>query len=69
MSIPANETARASHASHVAPVQEGSFLSRPGGRIGYGVAGNGSLVVLCFLESANGRAFGPDSATPAGPRP
>jgi pimeloyl-ACP methyl ester carboxylesterase len=46
MSIPANETTRASHANPVAPVQESSYLSRPGGRIGYDVAGNGSLVVL-----------------------
>lgn len=46
MSIPAKGTTSASHASSVAPVQESSYLSRPGGRIGYDVAGDGSLVVL-----------------------
>jgi pimeloyl-ACP methyl ester carboxylesterase len=46
MSIPANETTRASHSSSVAAVQECSYLSRPGGRIGYDVAGDGSLLVL-----------------------
>lgn len=46
MSVPANETARASHASSAAPVKETSYLARPGGRIGYDVAGDGSLLVL-----------------------
>jgi len=46
MSTPANRTTRASHSSSVAPVRETSYLSRPEGRIGYDVAGDGSLVVL-----------------------
>jgi pimeloyl-ACP methyl ester carboxylesterase len=46
MSIPGNKTTHASHASPVAPIQASSYLSRPGGRIGYDVAGNGLLVVL-----------------------
>jgi pimeloyl-ACP methyl ester carboxylesterase len=46
MSIPAKETTSASHASSVAPVKETSYLSRPGGRIGYEAAGDGPLVVL-----------------------
>ena len=46
MSIPANETTHASHPSSVVPVRETSYLTRPDGRIGYDVAGNGSLVIL-----------------------
>jgi pimeloyl-ACP methyl ester carboxylesterase len=46
MSIPANETTHASHPSIVPPVQETSYLTRPEGRIGYDVAGNGLLVML-----------------------
>ena len=46
MSSPADQTTRASHPSSVPPVQETSHLSRPEGRIGYDVAGGGSLVVL-----------------------
>ena len=46
MSIPGNKTTHASHASPVAPIQGSSYLSRPGQRIGYDVAGDGSLVVL-----------------------
>jgi hypothetical protein len=46
MSIPANETTQASHPSIVPAVQETSYLSRPEGRIGYDVAGNGLLVML-----------------------
>ena len=45
MSSPADHTTRASHSSS-APVQESSYLSCPEGRIGYDVAGTGSLVVL-----------------------
>jgi pimeloyl-ACP methyl ester carboxylesterase len=46
MSSPANETTRTSHPSSVPPVQETRYLSRPEGRIGYDVAGDGALVVL-----------------------
>jgi pimeloyl-ACP methyl ester carboxylesterase len=46
MSSPANETTRVGHSSPVSPVQETSYLSHPEGRIGYDVAGGGSLVVL-----------------------
>jgi hypothetical protein len=67
MSIPANETTHVSHPSFAAPVQETRYLTRPEGRIGYDVAGNGALVVL---------APGPPSlpprsnpGAPATPRP
>lgn len=46
MSTPAGHTRRASHSRSVPPAQETSYLSRPEGRIGYDVAGTGSLVVL-----------------------
>ena len=46
MSTPANHAARGSHSSSVLSVQETSYLSCPEGRIGYDVAGDGSLVVL-----------------------
>ena len=46
MSTPPNHTTRASHSSSVPPVQETSYLSCPGGLIGYDVAGSGPLVVL-----------------------
>ncbi len=46
MSSPANETTRVSQSSSVPPVQETSYLSRPEGRIGYDLAGDGLLVVL-----------------------
>jgi pimeloyl-ACP methyl ester carboxylesterase len=46
MSTPADGTARASQPGSVPSVQETSYLSRPEGRIGYDVAGDGSLVVL-----------------------
>src|SRR5579871_4758452 len=46
MNTPADHTMRASHSSSVPPVQETIYLSRPEGRIGYDVAGGGSLVVL-----------------------
>ena len=46
MSSPANETTGTSHPSSVHPVPETSYLSRPEGRIGYDVAGDGALVVL-----------------------
>jgi pimeloyl-ACP methyl ester carboxylesterase len=46
MSTPADHTARASYSSSVPPVQEASYLSCPEGRIGYDVAGDGSLVIL-----------------------
>ncbi len=45
MNIPANQT-RAGHPGSVPPAQETSYLSRPEGRLGYDVAGHGSLVVL-----------------------
>ncbi len=46
MNSPANQTTRASHSSSAASVQETSYLTRPEGRIGYDIAGEGSLVVL-----------------------
>ena len=46
MSSPADHTTRASHSRSVPPVQETSYLSCPEGRVGYDVAGSGSLVVL-----------------------
>ena len=46
MSTAANHTTRAGHPSSVPAVQETSYLSRPEGRIGYDVAGDGSLVIL-----------------------
>src|SRR5450755_601050 len=46
MSIPADRTTRASQPGSVPPAQETRYLSRPEGRIGYDVAGDGSLVVL-----------------------
>ena len=46
MSTAANHTRRASHSSSVPPAQETSYLRCPEGRIGYDVAGGGSLVVL-----------------------
>jgi hypothetical protein len=46
VNTPADHTTRASHSSSVPPVQETIYLSRPEGRIGYDVAGDGSLVLL-----------------------
>ena len=46
MSTPANRTTRASQPGSVSSDRETSYLSRPEGRIGYDVAGGGSLVVL-----------------------
>lgn len=46
MSTAANHSTRASHSSSVPAVEETSYLRRPEGRIGYDVAGSGSLVVL-----------------------
>jgi hypothetical protein len=46
MSTAANHTTRASHSSSVPAVGETSYLRCPEGRIGYDVAGAGSLVVL-----------------------
>ena len=46
MSTPADHTAHASDSDMVPPVQETSYLSCPEGRIGYDVAGGGSLVML-----------------------
>ena len=46
MSTAANHVARASHSSSVPPVGETSYLSCREGRIGYDLAGAGSLVVL-----------------------
>ena len=46
MSTAANHTTRASHSSSVPAVEETSYLRCPEGRIGYDVAGAGSLVVL-----------------------
>ena len=46
MNTPADHTTRASHSSSVPAVQETSYLSCPEGRIGYDVAGAGSLVIL-----------------------
>lgn len=76
MSIPANETTRASHASSV----EADWIARalraqvvvvpeaghypPSQRPDITTA-----AVLRFLESVNGRALGQDSSTPARPRP
>ncbi|MGH3194070.1 MAG: alpha/beta fold hydrolase [Streptosporangiaceae bacterium] len=46
MSTAANHSTRANHSSSVPAVEETSYLRRPEGRIGYDVAGAGSLVVL-----------------------
>jgi hypothetical protein len=46
MSTPADYTKRASHSGSVPPVQETSYLNCLEGRIGYDVAGGGSLVGL-----------------------
>ena len=46
MSIAANHTTPASHSGSVPAAGETSYLSCPEGRIGYDVAGAGSLVVL-----------------------
>ena len=46
VSSPADQTTRASHSTSVSLAQTPSYLSRPEGRIGYDVAGGGSLVVL-----------------------
>ena len=46
MSTAANPTTGASHSSSVPAAGETSYLRRPEGRIGYDVAGAGSLVVL-----------------------
>ena len=46
MSTPADRTAGAGRPGFVPPAQEIRYLSRPEGRIGYDVAGDGSLVVL-----------------------
>jgi pimeloyl-ACP methyl ester carboxylesterase len=46
MSAAANHTTRASHSSSVPAAGETSYLRCPEGRIGYDVAGAGSLVVL-----------------------
>ncbi len=46
MSTPADHTAHASDSGMVPPVQETGYLSCPEGRIGYDVAGCGSLVML-----------------------
>src|SRR5450755_2741249 len=46
MSTPADRTAHAGQPVSVPSVQETSYLSRPEGRFGYDVAGDGSLVVL-----------------------
>ena len=46
MSTAANHVARASDSSPVPAAGETSYLSRPEGRIGYDVAGAGSLMVL-----------------------
>ena len=46
MSTAANHRTRASHSSSVPAVGETSYLRCPEGRIGYDVAGAGSLVVL-----------------------
>jgi hypothetical protein len=59
MSTAANHTTRASHSSPVPAVEETSYLRCPEGRIGYDVAGAGSITtgaVLRFLESVTGRA-------------
>lgn len=46
MSTPADDTTRPSEPRSVPSVPETSYLSRPGGRIGYDVAGDGSQVGL-----------------------
>jgi pimeloyl-ACP methyl ester carboxylesterase len=46
MSIPADYPTRAGQPGSVPSVQGTSYVSRPGGRIGYDVAGDGSLVIL-----------------------
>ena len=46
MSTPANDTTRAGEPGSVPSVLQTSYLSRPGGRIGYDAAGDGPLVVL-----------------------
>ena len=46
MSTAANHTTGASHSSSVPAAGETRYLRRPEGRIGYDVAGAGSLVVL-----------------------
>jgi hypothetical protein len=46
MSTAANHATRASHSSSVPAVEETSYLRCAEGRIGYDVAGAGSLVVL-----------------------
>jgi pimeloyl-ACP methyl ester carboxylesterase len=46
MSTAANHATRASHSSSVPAVEETRYLRRPEGRIGYDVAGAGSLAVL-----------------------
>ncbi len=46
MSTPANHTTRACDSSLVPPVQEARYLNCPEGRIGYDVAGDGSLVIV-----------------------
>jgi pimeloyl-ACP methyl ester carboxylesterase len=46
MSRPPDQTTGASRSSSVPPAQETSYLSRPEGRIGYHIAGNGALVIL-----------------------
>jgi pimeloyl-ACP methyl ester carboxylesterase len=46
MSTPADHASRASHSSSVPAVEETRYLRCPEGRIGYDVAGAGSLVVL-----------------------
>jgi pimeloyl-ACP methyl ester carboxylesterase len=46
MSTAANHVARASDSGSVPPIGETRYLRRPEGRIGYDVAGAGSLVVL-----------------------
>ena len=46
MSTPADHTTRAGHSGSVPPGQKTIYLGRPEGRIGYDVAGGGSLVIL-----------------------
>jgi pimeloyl-ACP methyl ester carboxylesterase len=46
MSVPANQTARGSQSGSVPSAHGTSYLSRPEGRIGYDVAGDGPLVIL-----------------------
>lgn len=45
MNAPAGRTTHGSRLSAVPSVPEIRYLSRPGGRIGYDVAGDGALVV------------------------